>query len=56
MVVACVWGLTSWKRMTGIGADPDSATRPRQGGARRPGRASIMERFEERWRRRTEGQ
>ncbi|SEF51057.1 Protein of unknown function [Thermomonospora echinospora] len=56
MVVACVWGLTSWKRMTGVGAEAESATRPRQGGARRPARASFMERMEERWRRRTEGQ
>ncbi|WP_119729807.1 DUF3040 domain-containing protein [Thermomonospora amylolytica] len=58
MVVACVWGLTSWKRMAGIGSEPDPGprSRSRQSGGRRPSRGSFMERMEERWRRRTEGQ
>jgi len=56
MVLCCVWGLTSWKRMAGIGTDPDSAARPRLGGVRRPARGGFMERLEERWRRRMEGQ
>jgi len=49
--VCCVWALTSWKRMTGIGNE--SA----RGGGRqaRPAKAGFMERMEERWRRRTEG-
>jgi len=54
MVVACVWGLTSWKRMAGI-AGPEAGPRIRQPG-RRPPRGGFMERMEERWRRRTEGQ
>ncbi|REE99676.1 DUF3040 domain-containing protein [Thermomonospora umbrina] len=55
MVVACVWGLTSWKRMTGVGNEPDPGTRSRPNGGGRRSRTGFMERFEERWRRRTEG-
>lgn len=59
MVVCCVWALTSWKRMTGIGTEP--ARGPRGGGgggggrSSRPAKAGFMDRMEERWRRRTEG-
>ncbi|WP_084956976.1 DUF3040 domain-containing protein [Thermoactinospora rubra] len=52
MLAACLWGLSSWKRMSGIG---DAAPGPgaAQGkGARRTSRGSFMERMEERWRRR----
>ncbi|WP_067490001.1 DUF3040 domain-containing protein [Actinomadura hibisca] len=52
MVACCVWALTSWKRMTGIGAEP--AAGPAPGG--RPARSGFMERMEDRWRRRTEGE
>lgn len=52
MVFCCAWGLTSWKRMTGIGADPDPRKRAKP--SRAP-KASFMERIEERWRRRHEG-
>jgi Protein of unknown function (DUF3040) len=51
MVVCCVWALTSWKRMTGIGNEP-----ARRGRQARPAKAGFMERMEERWRRRTEGE
>lgn len=57
MVVACVWGLTSWKRMTGIGTEPEpppGRARGRSRGGR--SKAGFMERLEERWRRRTEGE
>ncbi|TYB44653.1 DUF3040 domain-containing protein [Actinomadura chibensis] len=56
MVVCCVWALTSWKRMTGIGTEP-AARGGGGGGGRsaRPAKAGFMERMEERWRRRTEG-
>jgi hypothetical protein len=50
MVVCCVWALSSWKRMTGIGTEPEQ---PRQ--QSKP-KAGFMERMEERWRRRTEGE
>ncbi|WP_243716371.1 DUF3040 domain-containing protein [Actinomadura darangshiensis] len=62
MVVCCVWALTSWKRMTGIGNEPARGRGRREGGRRdgggrqaRPAKAGFMERMEERWRRRTEG-
>lgn len=50
LMVACsVWALSSWKRMTGVGAEPE----PRR--LSRPAKAGFMDRLEERWRRRTEG-
>ncbi|MGI5168843.1 DUF3040 domain-containing protein [Spirillospora sp. CA-253888] len=52
MVACCVWALTSWKRMTGIGTEP--AAGPAAGG--KPARSGFMERMEDRWRRRTEGE
>ncbi|WP_395106019.1 DUF3040 domain-containing protein [Actinomadura sp. SCN-SB] len=61
MVVCCVWALTSWKRMTGVGAEPADPGEGDAGGGRqarrgRAGRRGFMERMEERWRRRTEGE
>lgn len=50
MVACSVWALSSWKRMTGVGAEPE----PRR--PRRPAKAGFMDRLEERWRRRTEGE
>ncbi|MFI0484537.1 DUF3040 domain-containing protein [Actinomadura sp. 9N215] len=61
MVVCCVWALTSWKRMTGIGNEPArggggrQARQPRQSRQPKPAKAGFMARMEERWRRRTEG-
>jgi hypothetical protein len=53
MVFCCAWGLTSWKRMTGVGAEPE----PKKSKAKpaRESKSGFMERFEERWRRRHEG-
>jgi hypothetical protein len=53
MVFCCAWGLTSWKRMTGVGVEPEpKKSKP----AREPkSKSGFMERFEERWRRRHEG-
>ncbi|SFJ11738.1 Protein of unknown function [Streptosporangium canum] len=54
MLAACLWGLSSWKRMNGFG-EAGPAARPGQPGkaVRRGGsRQSFMERMEERWRRR----
>ncbi len=55
MLAACLWGLSSWKRMNGFGADAGrpggSSGRPDR---RRADRPSFMERMEERWRRRGE--
>ncbi|GHH62404.1 membrane protein [Streptosporangium violaceochromogenes] len=53
MLAACLWGLSSWKRMNGFGeaaaGPPGRPGGPRRGGGSRPG---FMERMEERWRRR----
>jgi hypothetical protein len=51
MVACCVWALSSWKRMTGVGAEPETPKR-----ASRPARAGFMNRLEERWRRRSDGE
>jgi hypothetical protein len=51
MVACCVWALSSWKRMTGVGTEP--ATPKRNS---RPARAGFMDRLEERWRRRSDGE
>ncbi|TDD18508.1 DUF3040 domain-containing protein [Nonomuraea diastatica] len=57
MLAACLWGLSSWKRMNGFGESPPAAP----GGTAAPGgkqqprrgnRGTFMERMEERWRRR----
>ncbi|GAA2280729.1 hypothetical protein GCM10010149_26080 [Nonomuraea roseoviolacea subsp. roseoviolacea] len=52
MLAACLWGLSSWKRMNGF-VDTASGSAPAPGKpARRGGRGTFMERMEERWRRR----
>jgi hypothetical protein len=51
MVACCVWALSSWKRMTGVGAE---AATPKR--SSRPARAGFMDRLEERWRRRSDGE
>ncbi|WP_344955538.1 DUF3040 domain-containing protein [Actinomadura miaoliensis] len=53
MVVCCVWALSSWKRMTGIGTEAQQQQQPRR---QAKAKATFMERMEERWRRRTEGE
>jgi hypothetical protein len=62
MVVCCVWALTSWKRMTGVGTESAApqgaapASGGHQGRRRERSRPGFMERMEERWRRRNEGE
>ncbi|MEV7971128.1 DUF3040 domain-containing protein [Sphaerisporangium sp. NPDC088356] len=51
MLAACLWGLSSWKRMNGFGGEARPGA-PGQPERRRAGRQSFMERMEERWRRR----
>lgn len=54
MLAACLWGLSSWKRMNGFG-DSGTATGTAAvpgKAARQKSRGSFMERMEERWRRR----
>ncbi|MBG0829504.1 DUF3040 domain-containing protein [Planomonospora sp. ID67723] len=55
MLAACLWGLSSWKRMNGFGESTATPSAEQQGGrvGRRGGsRPGFMERMEERWRRR----
>ncbi|MGV9305203.1 MULTISPECIES: DUF3040 domain-containing protein [unclassified Nonomuraea] len=54
MLAACLWGLSSWKRMNGFGDSGGSGSGVRTPGKsqRRGNRGSFMERMEERWRRR----
>ncbi|MBW8481007.1 DUF3040 domain-containing protein [Actinomadura parmotrematis] len=58
MVACCVWAVTSWKRMTGIGTTPARRGRSRRSrrSARSAPKARFMDRMEERWRRRAEGE
>ncbi|GIH96731.1 MULTISPECIES: DUF3040 domain-containing protein [Planobispora] len=55
MLAACLWGLSSWKRMNGFGENTATASpgQPEGRMKRRGGpRQGFMERMEERWRRR----
>ncbi|MEV0228958.1 DUF3040 domain-containing protein [Nonomuraea sp. NPDC050786] len=53
MLAACLWGLSSWKRMNGFGdSPPSSGTGTPSGKQARRNRGTFMERMEERWRRR----
>ena len=54
MLAACLWGLSSWKKMNGFGdaAPAAGAAAPPGKQARRGNRGTFMERMEERWRRR----
>ncbi|MFI6596770.1 DUF3040 domain-containing protein [Nonomuraea sp. NPDC050536] len=53
MLAACLWGLSSWKRMNGFGdSAPSSGSSVSGKQGRKANRGSFMERMEERWRRR----
>jgi len=57
MVASAFWAITSWKRMTGVGADYDARSTSRSSrGARRQSSSGggLMGRLEERWRKRSE--
>ena len=61
MLTCAMWALTSWRHMTGIGprrgpAPPRQRRSPSRSRSRsRPTGQGFMERLEERWRRRQEG-
>lgn len=52
MLTCCVWGLSCWKRMHGV--EPDTGT-AKNGPAPDKRKTRFMDRMEERWRRRSEG-
>jgi len=58
MLATAMWALTSWRRISGSAAKRAPAARPVRARRRGRSRASghgFMERLEERWRRRQEG-
>ena len=61
MLTCAMWALTSWRHMTGLGprgapaATPKRRSRRRGQGQSQPTGQGFMERLEERWRRRQEG-
>ena len=61
MLTCAMWALTSWRHMTGLGPRGAPATTPKRRSRRRsrgqsqPTGQGFMERLEERWRRRQEG-
>jgi hypothetical protein len=61
MLLCGIWALSSWRHMAGVhlgvAGGQAGKRRKRRGGKKRGGngRGSMMERFDERWRRRQEG-
>jgi len=61
MLLCGIWALSSWRHMAGVtlgvvGRAPGGKRRKRRGGSRgRVARGTMMERLDERWRRRQEG-
>ena len=64
MLLCGIWSLNSWRQMATVtlGGGPANGPvgkrrprRSRRGGRSQPARGSMMERFDERWRRRQEG-
>jgi hypothetical protein len=57
MLTCALWALTSWRHMTGLGprGAPAAARKRRSRSRTQPTDQGFMERLEERWRRRQEG-
>jgi Protein of unknown function (DUF3040) len=60
MLVCGIWALNSWRHMSGVaigvaGRGPAGQRRRRQKNRGRGNRSAMMERLDERWRRRQEG-
>jgi Flp pilus assembly protein TadB len=53
MLACSMWALTSWRHITGVATSRTGPVRERR--AARPSGPKFMERLEERWRRRQEG-
>ncbi len=51
MLACTLWGMSGWRRVAGGGAETGATAEPKQ----RRQRPGMMNRFEERWRRRQEG-
>jgi hypothetical protein len=57
MLLCGIWALSNWRHMSGVTLSVVGGARKarRRRNRGRVGRAPMMERFEERWRRRQEG-
>jgi hypothetical protein len=55
MLTCAIWALSSWRHMTGIGPRRGPAPPPKRRSRSQPTGQGFMERLEERWRRRQEG-
>ncbi len=60
MLLCGIWALNSWRHMAGVslgvaGRGPARKRRTRRGNRGKQGRGAMMERLDERWRRRQEG-
>ncbi|WP_285731071.1 DUF3040 domain-containing protein [Nocardiopsis sp. ATB16-24] len=55
MLLCFLWGANAWRKAAGGGAETVAAAEPKQK-RRGQGRPGMMNRFEERWRRRQEGE
>jgi hypothetical protein len=54
MFASGYYGLSNWKRMTGIGNEPEPPRRSRGGRQRSSSGGGLMHRLEERWRKRSD--
>ena len=60
MLLCSIWGANGWRHMAGValgvaGRAPASQRRPRRKNRGKANRGAMMERLDERWRRRQEG-
>jgi hypothetical protein len=60
MLLCSIWAMNSWRHMAGValgvaGRAPASQRRPRRKNRGKANRGAMMERLDERWRRRQEG-
>ncbi|MFC3998653.1 DUF3040 domain-containing protein [Nocardiopsis sediminis] len=55
MLACLLWGLSAWRRVVGGSGEAAAPATPAEPKQRRQQRQGLMNRFEERWRRRQEG-
>jgi hypothetical protein len=55
MLACSMWALTSWRHIAGVATPRTGPVRERRSRSARPSGPKFMERLEERWRRRQEG-
>ena len=55
MIVSSIWAVASYRRMAGLTTGDRRGRRDRKAAAKAAANSGLMERIEERWRRRQEG-